>query len=169
MEGCPRDLFTNHITAAITQWTQEGDQIILMIDSNEDIRLFSHALQHTGLREVLLTRHGQNSPTTFNRGSIPIDGIFASPTLDIIAGGYLEFGFCPLTDHRGLWIDIHYQAAFGHIMPAIVTANARRLKTTDPRIVTRYTDTWSKFILEHNMLERAYRYKDTAHTLCYPI
>jgi hypothetical protein len=125
VEGCPRELFTSHLLTDIAQWTQAGDQIILMLDANEDIRCYAQALQHTGLREVLLTRHGNNSPATFNGGSVPIDGIFASPSVDIIAGGYFEFGCCPLTDHRGLWIDIHYQVAFGHIMPDIVTANAR--------------------------------------------
>ena len=69
---------------------------------------------------------------------------------------YFEFGFCPHTDHRGLWLDIHYQVVFGHVMPAIVTAQARRLKTNDPRIVKKYTNVWSKFIVDHNMLERAY-------------
>jgi hypothetical protein len=43
-------------------------------------------------------------------------------------------------------------------MPAIATAQARRLKTKDPRIVKRYTEAWwETFILENNMLERTYR------------
>ena len=33
IEGCPRALFTSHLL----HWTQEGDQIILMINANEDI------------------------------------------------------------------------------------------------------------------------------------
>jgi len=106
---------------------------------------------------VLLTRHGRHAPATFNGGTVPIDGIFASPTIEILFGGYFEFGFCPPTDHRGLWIDVHYQVAFGHIMPTIVTAQARRLKNTDPRIVQRYTDILSQFIQNHNLLERAYQ------------
>jgi hypothetical protein len=53
---------------------------------------------------------------------------------------------------------VHFQIAFGHIMPpAIATAQAHRLKTKDPRIVKRYTEAWETFILENNMLERAYR------------
>jgi hypothetical protein len=38
IEGCPRELFTTHILAEIDKWIQEGDQIILMLDANEDIR-----------------------------------------------------------------------------------------------------------------------------------
>jgi hypothetical protein len=37
-------------------------------------------------------------------------------------------------------------------MPPIPLHQARRLKTSDPRIVKRYTDLWSRFILDHNML-----------------
>jgi hypothetical protein len=156
IEGCPRTLFTLHLLTEIDKWTQDGDQIILLIDANEDIRDFAQTIQHAGLRDVLLTRHGRQAPATFNGGTIPIDGIFTSPTIEILVGGYFEFGFCPPTDHRGLWIDVHYQVAFGHIMPTIVTAQARRLKTTDPRIIQRYTAILSQYIQDHNLLERAY-------------
>jgi hypothetical protein len=153
-------LFIKHLVKEIEKWTEAGDQIILMIlDANEDIHNFAQAIQNTRLREVLLERHGQNAPATYNGGTDPIDGIFASPSINILIGGYLEFGFGPFTDHRGLWLDIHFQIAFGHIMPAIATAQACRLKTKDqyPRIVKRYTEAWETFILENNMLERAYR------------
>jgi hypothetical protein len=116
----------------VETWLQQGNQLILLIDANEDIRSFHRAIQHTGLWEAILSHHGTNAPATFDGGSDPIDGIFVSPSIDIIIGGYFEFGFCPFTDHRGLWIDIHYNNAFGHTMPAIITAPARRLKTQDP-------------------------------------
>jgi hypothetical protein len=147
-------------------WITHGDQIILMMDANEDIRLYQQAFQVIGLREALLHRHGQMAPATFNGGSDPIDGIFVSPSIDILLGGYFEFGFCPHTDHRGLWIDIHYNVAFGHVMPTIVTAQAHHLKLTDPHIVKRYTDVWSHFILEHNLLECAYQVQ---RTCTYPL
>jgi hypothetical protein len=156
IEGCPRDLFTSHLLEELNTWMALGDQIILMMDANEDIRTYQQAFQSLGLREALLHRHGQQAPATFNGGSEPIDGIFVSPSIKILLGGYFEFGFCPHTDHRGLWLDIHYNVAFGHVMPPIVTAQARRLKMNDPRIIKRYTDSWSQFILDHDLLERAY-------------
>jgi hypothetical protein len=124
IEGCPRDLFKAHLLEELETWISQGDQLILMIDANEDIRNFQRAFQPIGLREALLHRHGQNAPATFNGGSDPIDGIFVSPSIEILLGGYFEFGFCPHTDHRGLWIDIHYNMAFGHVMPPIITAQA---------------------------------------------
>jgi hypothetical protein len=81
------------------KWTETGDQIILMIDApNEDNRNFAQAIQATGLRLVLLECHGQNAPATYNGGTDPIDGIFASPSIGmILIGGYLEFGlFTPM-------------------------------------------------------------------------
>ena len=104
------------------------------------------------MRDVLLTHHGQQAPATYNGGTIPIDGIFASPTIQILVGGYFKFGFCPPTNHRGLWINIHYQVAFGHVMPTIITAQARQLKTTDSHIVQHYTTIWSQLIQDHNLL-----------------
>lgn len=41
-------------------------------------------------------------------------------------------------------------------MPAIITARARHLKTQDPHIIKKYTDAWSQFIMENNILDRAY-------------
>jgi hypothetical protein len=45
-------------------WLSQGDQLILMIDANEDIRSFQMAIQHTGMREALLHWHGNNAPAT---------------------------------------------------------------------------------------------------------
>jgi hypothetical protein len=48
IEGCPRALFTSHLLTEIDKWTQEGDQIILLIDAN-DIREFAQTIQQSGL------------------------------------------------------------------------------------------------------------------------
>jgi hypothetical protein len=87
LDGCPRELFTTHLMAAITQWSDAGNQILLLVDANEDIRTFATTIQSTGLREVVLERHGSNAPATYNGGSTPIDGIFAPPSINIILGG----------------------------------------------------------------------------------
>lgn len=113
-----------HLQAELYDWMQLGDQIILMIDANEDVQSFAQSIQQTGLQEVLLTRHGNLAPTTYHNGSSPIDGIFASPSIDILISGYFEFGFGPPTDHHRLWIDIHNQVAFGHTMPPIMMSQA---------------------------------------------
>jgi hypothetical protein len=44
------------------------------------------------MREAILEWHGTNAPHTYNRGSVPIDGIFLSHDLIIMGGGYLPLG-----------------------------------------------------------------------------
>jgi hypothetical protein len=126
------------------------------MDASKDIQAFGNTIAPSGFREVLLERHGPNAPATYHGGSQPIDGVFASPSIHMIQGGYLEFEYSPHMDHRGLWIDVHYQIAFGHIMPPIPSHQARRLKKSDPCIVKRYTDIWSHFILDHDMINWEY-------------
>ena len=74
-----------------------------------------------GLREVLLEKHGgTTAPETWERGSDPIDGVFASWALHIERGGFLAHSMgCP-SDHRAGWLDVTYAEALGHTMPAIV-------------------------------------------------
>ena len=36
-DRCPREMFVQDICQAITQWVEEGDQIVLGVDANEDI------------------------------------------------------------------------------------------------------------------------------------
>ena len=45
IEGCPRDLFTSHLLEELDTWIASGDQIILMMDANEDIRTYQQAFQ----------------------------------------------------------------------------------------------------------------------------
>jgi hypothetical protein len=124
LKGFPQELFVTHFLTALEQWNADGDQITLLMDANEDIRAFGNTIVPSGLRKVLLERHGPYAPATYHGGSQPIDGVFASPSIHIAQGGYLEFGYSPHTDHRGLWIDVHYQIAFGHIMPPIPSHQA---------------------------------------------
>ena len=58
------------------------------------------ALEAIGLREVIVERHSRNrAPRTYARGSRVIDGIYASPTINIRRGGYSQLHHA-ITDHR---------------------------------------------------------------------
>jgi hypothetical protein len=43
IEGCPWDLFTSHLLEELDTWIASGDQIILMMDANEDLRTYQQA------------------------------------------------------------------------------------------------------------------------------
>jgi hypothetical protein len=137
----------------------EGHHLVILLDGNDDMRASatSSALTHLTLQEVLLERHGRQAPSTYRRNSsnTPIDGIWMSPGLSILRGGYLSFDQLFLgTDHRGIWVDVSFVTAFGHTMPPIVKPKARRLTCQDPRLVENFTRHLNKLFLKHNLLEK---------------
>ena len=127
-------------------WIKEGDQLVVMGDFNEDVR-GSHlrdffGQRGLGMREVIVEKHGGKGPETClkNESNIPIDGIFCTPGLSILAGGYLPYCDGPKTDHRLLWIRLSAQIAFGHLGPKIQPHFVRRLNQKDPRGKKKYKD-----------------------------
>jgi hypothetical protein len=79
----PIDEFDRQLINYIKESLESGDHIVLGIDMNDDIRTsaFSKALQQQGLVDICTTKHGNNAPPTYARGSAPIDGIFVSKSL----------------------------------------------------------------------------------------
>ena len=110
-------------------WLEEGDQLLLLMDVNEDIRTggTSKMLLELGLREVLLKKHGNDAPPTYSRGHMPIDGAFTTALLMIQNGRYTGIGKAIPGYHRYLWMDIEFQNVFGQTMLAIIQHKARRL------------------------------------------
>eukprot|EP00978_Attheya_sp_CCMP212_P041036 scaffold230432_cov59-Attheya_sp.AAC.1 len=136
----PRNRLFADLGDSIKEWIAEGDQLLIMENWNSDVREndLTEFFKPHGMREILLEKHGENSPPTCNMGSSPIDGIWATNSLDIARGGYLNFEEGLPGNHRTLWADITYQSALGHHQPAIIRRGWRRLKLNDPRIVERY-------------------------------
>ncbi len=71
------------LATAIQEWQDEGDQIILLADMNDDIsgstiQEFCHT---TNLVEAIHGLHGQAKVPMHQRGSTAINGIFMSPSL----------------------------------------------------------------------------------------
>jgi hypothetical protein len=139
----PRLAFTQDLSNQIKKWALLGDQIVIALDANDDLRDGSvqRMMARQGLREALLTRH-KHLPTvpTFHRNSDgkPIDGIFVTKGITLQAGGYYAFHEDVQSPHRALWIDISFQNAFGCKIQTSTPAEARRLKLKDPRVVKKY-------------------------------
>jgi hypothetical protein len=156
VDGDPRQVFTDDLSSEIKQWQATGDQVILLIDVNEDVRSqqqnsFATSMEEIGLVELITLRHGHEGPATFLGGSKPIDGIFVTGTLTQSTCGYTAVG----SDHYAMWMDIKYEVAWGQTMQDIVKPQARRLKCTDPRIVNRYNEALDNECKERNLYERA--------------
>ncbi len=167
---CPRLAFLQDLCAAINEFKETGDNIILLLDGNTDMKRsdLQKVLESCQLREVILEKHGVHGPSTYRRNNTntPIDGIWATPGIVIQEGGYFEYDPVFInTDHRCLWIYISFISAFGHNMPHIIRPSARRLHCRDPRLVKNYVDRLENFILQNNLLQQS---NDLAAAACYP-
>jgi hypothetical protein len=155
----PRVAFAQDISQDIKAALENQEKVILMLDGNSDMREspLATALKNSSLTEVLLHRHGISGPSTFRRNQTrtPIDGIWASPGISILAGGYLHYDHL-LTgaDHCTLWIDVSFVNAFGHVMSTIAKPKARRLHCQDPRVVYNYVRRYEVLAQQHQLLPK---------------
>lgn len=149
----PRQAMLADLCTALKQYKDSGDQLIVMMDANEDVTdsEIQKRFKELGLIEAITSRHKDKGfVPTYQRGRVPIDGIFLSPTLKISEGGYFPFGEFPL-DHRFLWIKIEFTNALGYQMPPLVSPEARRMKTDDPKCTKRFLDEYEKYITKNGM------------------
>jgi hypothetical protein len=148
-DRCPRVLFNLHLADAIRAWLAAGDQLVVALDANEDVRSGTvyQLLLDLGLAEAIIDQHGLDGPSTFAHGSCPIDGLFVSSTLLGLRCGYTGYWH----GYRCLWMDIPQAIAFGHDMPPIVRAAAQRLKVEDPRVTFRYTTELKAHLDKHGL------------------
>jgi hypothetical protein len=157
---CPRQAFLDDLQQEIVKLQELGHHIILMLDGNEDMRHgpMQRLFQSLQLREVILERHGQRAPSTYKRNTndVPIDGIWASLSVQISAGGY--FGFDEIiegTDHRALWIDLTYKIAFGcDKYSPIIRPSARRLNTQNPNTMNNFNKKRNQYAERFQLGER---------------
>ncbi len=159
-DSCPRQAFLDDLKQEIIRLQQEGHNIILMLDGNEDMRRGPLKILLTSLllKEVILQRHGNRAPSTYRRNSkdVPIDGIWASLNIDITAGGYFAFDeVISATDHRTLWIDITYNTAFScEEYPPICRPSARKLNNQNPNIRDNFNRKRRQLAAKSNLCNR---------------
>ena len=137
------------------------DVLSLGIDANEDIRYgdVDTLIESLSMTEAIRNQHSARSPpATYNRNyqRQPIDGLWVSDELEILRSGYTEFGGSVPSDHRSLWIDFHYTEIFGHSISPTVRPTARRLKSSDPRLVSRYIALTKRAFKEHGLFKRLF-------------
>jgi hypothetical protein len=90
----PREALYEDLCMESADWIEEGDQLIIGIDANEDVRTGATAefFKALGMRKAILAKHNQVSPpATHNRNNQrqPIDGLFVTPGLKAVAAGNL--------------------------------------------------------------------------------
>ena len=135
----PQRAFIKDLEAQLETWMTAGNLIIIGMDANDKVRTgaVNAMLWSQGLLDVHAARH-PHLPTvaTCNKNTqgIPVDGIWASPSLDCLAAGYYGFGELVIgkTDHRMIWADFSFESALGFQPPKPSYLPPQRLTLTDP-------------------------------------
>ena len=140
--------FDSDLLTEIQNWKQMGDNLIIGIDMNADVRTctLSKILQANQLQNAILTSHpSQSPPATYDKNTsrTPIDAIWVTPNIDITRAGFTPFEggspSAPSDGHRMLWIEVDNFSFLGkHIPTSTPSLTASRVKSNDPRSVKRY-------------------------------
>ena len=156
IDKTPEQVFWEDLWACIDKWIGNSEQLIVCRDWNQDVRnaFLQDQFAQRNMVSTLMSRHdASTAPETYNGGSELIDEIFASISLAVTAGGFLEHG-SSLADHRPIWIDVHKESALGTVYPDIPSHRARRLKCSDPWVVKNYTKRLDQFYTDNNLYDR---------------
>ena len=153
----PREAMLDDLLAEIEKWQTEGDQIILLMDCNEDIRgrRLRQKMLNVGLTEAITSNADRQPAPTHSRGRTAIDGIFISSTIHPRASGYLPFGDFP-SDHRAIWMDISQENAFGSNTMKVIRPQARKLKSNDPKVRNKFISDYERFLTRNNAVTQLY-------------
>ena len=86
-DRCPRTIFLEDLKTTIQPWIDAGDQVIVGIDANEDVRQgATHSMfRSIGMKDAILTKYRTSPPETYQRNfqRKPIDAIFVTTGIKI--------------------------------------------------------------------------------------
>jgi len=154
---CPRKAILSDLQVELNEWQEAGDRIIILTDFNEDVQLpwIRQFFANINLIEAILTITRSPRTATYNRGTMPIDGIYVSPDLlPLIQGGYLAFDAGIPSDHRALWIDIPGSLLGLDDEGKLRKPGARRLQCRDPRVMSKYAQSLVSQLEQENAFQR---------------
>ena len=156
----PRTLFDLHLKHQLQEWLQEGDQIILGLDANEDVRNgpVRTMLHELGMKEAILSLNRPHQPpetNSKNNQRKPSDAIFTTAGIQPTQGGYTAYNTIMASDHRALWLDIPRTSTLGFNPPNLHKHEIRPVKASDPRSVNTYNK-WVRegYKREHDMVPK---------------
>ncbi|CAJ1929325.1 unnamed protein product, partial [Cylindrotheca closterium] len=154
----PREAFIKDLSTAINTWRDDGCSIILGIDANDDLssyspKSFCFRMSEVGLIEAIQSNHPGSHQATYQRNlrGYPIDRIFATPDVPILAARYYPFDEHVASNHRGLWIDFDLRSLLGGHKPTKSTHVPRRLVMHNKRVVQRYVQLTEQGYMRYNI------------------
>jgi Reverse transcriptase (RNA-dependent DNA polymerase) len=140
----------------IQNWKAEGHQIIITGDFNEDVsgKFITKYFADLQMKEIILEKHNGSAPNTYSGGTVPIDGIFATPVIEAVFSGYGAFSDGIYSDHRLLWVDIDENILLGTKTIPLWAPKARRLQCCNPKLVQKFNYIRLKHHLENKLEDK---------------
>jgi hypothetical protein len=137
----PRQLLLKDLTEFITTIQKQQDDIILMWDANESANTpkMQQFLQQTQLYSV--AGHTPPELHTYARGNTTIDHIFATQNVvqHVTAAGYLPFYTGAWhSDHRAIFVDLHYKGLFKGEPENILPSTPRNISSKNRSAIIRF-------------------------------
>ena len=157
----PREAFIRDLHQFIRQQQQNGNQILLLGDFNEEMGSGNSGIANLsiecGLIDIFGIRLGTaTNPSTWQRGNKRLDYALASPgILPLIkAAGYEPYSYRITSDHRGFFIDLDTKALFGNKPSKIAPITHRDFESHTPGTIPRYITSIIKELEAHNFKAR---------------
>ena len=162
----PRVAFMEDLETELQEWIQEGDQVIVGGDLNEEIRGqgIKDFFSNLGMHNLIFQKHDEaTAPTTFfrNRNGKVMDGMWGTANIAAVKCGYLEPCDFP-GDHSAIWMDISYNCALGHNPPLPSNPDANRLQLHQPKTVKKYLQRYREEVTQHALPARQFNLERSA-------
>ena len=157
----PREAFIRELQTFIDQQQENGDQIILVGDFNEEITDIDSGMSNIATTCNLVDMFGArlgspNIPSTWQRGKKRIDYALVSPQIApmIKSAGYEPYSYRITSDHRGFFIDLDTKATFGNKPSPIAPLAKRDFESHHPGIIPKYITSMTQELQAHNFKNR---------------
>jgi hypothetical protein len=163
----PIKIFYEDLSTEISKWTQEGAEVILMLDANEPLGERPGGLGNLVGRHSLVDLsqkiiQDEEKVSTYARGSKKIDFIFGTQRVAKYCtdSGIVPYGFGYPSDHRALFIRINIGNILNTSISSIESLHARRLQNATPKERLGFIEAVHKHYQQQNLFDRMQKLRE---------
>jgi hypothetical protein len=155
----PRQQMLDDLSELITTYNSQNNKTILMMDANENLFTTNSKLpMFLAQTNMISLIQPHNHPATHSRGSHCIDYIFGTSSIleHVTQAGITSFyeQTWPLTDHRGLFVDIHYLGLFGASTHSLMPRTPKRITSLSKNMIHKFITKIEQTAQIHNLLQK---------------
>ena len=165
----PNEHLINTLTEMILDDIAKDRQVIVMGDMNQNIfdPKLNKIFEKCGLHNIVGDYIDEDtSARSWFRGRRIIDGFWGTPFVrsNVMALGYAPFSFVIPSDHRGLYADVNTLNILDEHEAKLTPLPYRRLKTSVPTRVNKYSQAVGDSWFLYNMTEKINQLEDLFRT-----